>query len=403
MSRLKKLVLAFFVCMAVLMPCYADSLSLSTGINSVSQGVSGFGWGLFPVGTTFEYSKGFHAFDSLANNAEFSLELQFGAGTIWPSGSKDSGYNRWYDYNTGRPWWWYGEPEDTLDISYFRFASQLNTYLQQGFGINPVAGSGALVNVNLRWVSRYAVSAESLDVSKNGPDNAVFSNPEVFPVGQHIPAFPWLEGDRHLWNNNLSLSTYWYFRRGTSVDTYDGAYMDITLEAGPWWLGNSLFPDTVTSDYYKVHWSLEEYLTLFAVNQDNGWNWLNLMLGHSNSLGYTWGDVIPEHKIQTDRLRGYFTDSIWLRFTGPQFFATDCYPYFQISLNNSLAFGGVQNEISGNIRGVELNSSITFEMHLRLFGFIHVNYRFGYNFIKGFAPDVPNWWQDGQLGFYVSL
>ena len=105
--------------------------------------------------------------------------------------------------------------------------------------------------------------------------------------------------------------------------------MSIALEMGPSWLGNSVFPDAVTSDFYKLSWSMTEYLTLFVVEQDNGWNWINAMLGHSNTLGYTFGDVIPEHRLQTDRLRGYFTDSVWIKITGPQFIATDCYPYFQ--------------------------------------------------------------------------
>ena len=200
------------------------------------------------------------------------------------------------------------------------------------------------------------------------------------------------------------LSSYWYFRRSTSgTSTYEGLYMDLSFEIGPWWLGNNIFPDTVTSDFYRAYFSATQYMDVFSIRQENGWNWLNLMLGHSNTVSYTWGDVIPEHRIQRDRLRGQVSDSLYLRFTGPQFIASDCYPYFQVSLNNNIYFGGVQNDITGSISGVELVSSVSFEIHLRLFGFIHVNYRFGYDFIKGFEPEGPSWWQNAQLGFYVSL
>lgn len=397
MSLLKKAVLIILLALAAMMPCMADSYTLRTEINNVNW-LSGFGWGLFPVGTYFEYKTGFHPFDSLTHGAEYSIELSFDMASPSISG---------YDYKTGKPTWSDGSTENTLDLEYFRIGAQINTYLQQGFGINPIQGSGPLVNVNLRWVSRFVNSSESLNVSNQGdgkgPSSAIFNKPP-FSNGEVLVAYPWLEGGRQTWNNTLSLSTYWYFRRGTTrTDNYNGAYMDITLEAGPWWLGNSVLPDNITSNYYKAHFYLEEYLTAFVINQDNGWNWLNLVLGHSNSLGYTWGDVIPEHKIQTDRLRGYFNDSLWIRFTGPQFIATDCYPYFQVTLNNNLAFGGVQNEITGDIHGVELISSVNFEIHLRLFGFMHVNYTFGYDFIRGFSQASPAWRQSGQLGLSVSL
>ena len=380
-------------------PAFSDSFTLSTGISNVTQ-MSGFGWGLFPVGTTFKYSTGFHPFKSLTHGANFTIEFNFGMGDV-----DLTDFSSWYDYSTGRPWWYEGGPEekDVINGRYFRLYSQFDLSLEQSFGINPVQQSGALMTVGVKWVSRYSSASESLSLTADGPSGAIFTKPP-FTTGESLAAYPWLYGDRKVWNNSIILSSTWYFRRSTTnTENYDGMDMSIAFEMGPSWLGNSVFPDAVTSDFYKLSWSMTEYLTLFVVEQDNGWNWINAMLGHSNTLGYTFGDVIPEHRLQTDRLRGYFTDSVWIKITGPQFIATDCYPYFQISLNNNLAFGGVQNDVTGKIHGVELRSSVNFEVHLRLFGFIHVNYTFGYDFINGFSPEAPSWRQSGQLGFYVSL
>lgn len=402
MKKAARLLLVF-IFLLVPVGAFSDSLTLGTEINSVSYGVSNFGFGLFPIGTNFGYNTSFVLVPSLTHKASFDIEFQFDVSS--PSLSR-------YDYRTGQPWWSDGYTDDhEIGRNYFRIGSQFSTYIQQGFGINPVSGSGSMVNVRLAWFSRFTNASEPLSLSSDGPSNPVFTQPP-FSTNEHLQAYPWLQGDGRAWNNHLTLGTYWYFRKGTvGPSTYDGLYFDVIFELGPWWLGNSILPDNVTSDFYKLSASASEYLTIFAVEQDNGWNWLNLMLGHSNSLGYTWGDVVPEHRIQTDRLRGYFTDSVYLRFTGPQFIASDCYPYFQVSLNNNLYFGGVQNDITGELWGLELRSSASFEVHLRLFGFIHVNYRFGYNFARGYGDfdssgnisTRPGWWQNAQVSFYVSL
>lgn len=394
MSRVKRMALILVIVMVSVLPCFADSLSLSTSINSISYGISDFGWGLFPIGTNFDYNKVFHPFKSLTNGATFYVGLSFDIGSPWLWG---------YDYKTGKPYWSDGPTENTIDKVYFRIASQLDMFLEQGFGINPVEGSGAMVNLRLTWFSRFANYSESLDLSKSGPGNAIFNKPP-FSTNEELVAYPWLEGGRQLWNNHLAFSTYWYFRRSTTrTSNYDGVYMSTVFEYGPWWLGNNLFPDNITSDYFRAYWELNEKLTIFVIEQDNGWNWFNMELGHTNTVSYTWGDVIPEHKINTDRLRGNLSDTIYLKITGPQFIATDCYPYIQLNLYNNLYFGGVQNEITGDIHGIELISGISGEIHLRLFGFIHVNYTFGYDFIRGFGTGDPGWWQNAELGFYVSL
>lgn len=395
MNRLKRGALVILLAAVVLIPGFADSLSLKTEINGVSTGISGFGFDLFPTNTTFSYFKDdIDLGEAFQHDAIFHMQMEFRLGHSSISG---------YDYRTGYPWWADGGAQNTIDKDYFRLYSQIDMYFEQGFGTNFVAGEGPLMYLNVRWITRFASASEPLSLSQNGPANPTFTNPP-FSNDERLPAYPWLEGDRNSWNNIVSLGASWSFRRSsTRTSNYEGALLTANLEFGPSWLGNDIFPDTVTSDFIKASMSLEEYITVFVISQDNGWNWLNLVVGHSNTLGYTWGDVIPEHRLQTDRLRGYFSDSLWLRFTGPQFIATDCYPYLQLSLDNSLLFGGVQNEVSRDVHGVELRSGVSVEIHLRLFGFIHVRYRFGYDFIRGFDTVAPGWWQNGELGFYVSL
>ena len=343
-KNLCKKAIIFIFLLASMSPAFSDSQTLSTEISAVSNGVSGFGMGLFPTGTTFRYYKNFAISDALKNQAQFSIQFDFGLNNV------DLGS---YDLETGTPQWagaddgWLPEDED----DYFRVHSTVNTYLQQGFGTNPVSGSGALVNVTLRLVSRFAKATEALDLTS--PDDAIFNKPP-FNDGSTIAAYPWLTGDRLVWNNYLALNTYWYFRDyKTNTDNYDGAYLELSLEMGPWWLGNDITPDgVVTSDYYKA--------------------------------------------------LAYFEQRMML-FTGPQFIAGDCYPYIQFTLYNNVSYGGVQNEVSGKSFGLELKSGVSGEFHLRLFGFIHVRYQFGYDFIKGFNTEGPSWWQNAQLGFYVSL
>ena len=400
MSKLRKLLLVVVFSAFILFSVFADSITMSTSINSVSYGVSNFGFGLFPIATNFDYYTSYPLFDSLLSPLEFDVELAFDV--YQPSSSPTDNNISGYDYQTGKPWWSDGVTYNSLDKKYFRLGTQLSTYLQQGFGINPVEKAGSLVYLRLTFFSRFTYAGESLLLSSEGPGNTVFDKPP-FSNGEHLQAYPWLEGDGRTLNNNLAFSTYWYFRKNTGPnDTFDGAYLDLTFEYGPSWLGNS-DAGVVKSNYYKASIYFEQYLTVFTVKQDNGWNWLNMMMGHSNSTGYTWGDVIPEHKLQTDRLRGYLNDYLYLRFVGPQFLATDCYPIVQVSLYNNLSFGGVQNDITGEISGIELRSGLSFQFRLRLFGFMNFRFECGYNFINGFAVASPGWWQNAQIGFYVSL
>lgn len=396
MRRFRLASLALLI--SLTLPAWGEPGSFNTSIDAVSGGPDGFGWGLFPLGSSFTFYQDGKVSDSFRYPGRLALSFSFGFGNVSPSG---------YDWKTGAPAWSMTKAEqeesgfEALSGTYFRSVSQLTTYVEQGFGINPVAKSGTLGKARLSWLARYSMATEPLSISKDPNANDTFfaGNP-IF--GGAVPAYPWLEGDRSNWNHTLSFATYWYLRKSTGVDMYDGLYAYTNLEWGPWWMGNTSSIGNPTSDYTSIHVQVTEYLTIFSAKQDNGWNWLSLMLGHTNTLSYTWGDVIPEWKIGTDRMRGNFSDRVWLRFAGPQFIAADCYPYIELSMSNSLLFGGVQNDSTGT-EGIELTGNFTGEFHLQLFGFIHIRYQLGYRYARGFDAQGPGWWHNGALGFYVSL
>ena len=356
----------------------AESSSLDAYIEAVSGGVKGFGLGLFPLGTTFGFEKYFQMLED-ESRAEFQIELSFAFNNA--SLSKD------YDYLTGRPRWMldYDEQQEhhffggagwndggERSLSYFNPRSSVDIYLDQGFWTNPLNEKGTLFNVRVGYNARYAMSLEEATFSL--PGHGGLSSP-VFvdmsglprePFTDVLPAYPWLNGSRN-------------------------------------WLFNNMTPMGVQSDYYLMSLYVEEKMAVFSVEQENGWNWMNMYIGHSNTLQYIAGPVVPENRLPLDRLRGGLQDRIWIHFNGPQFMAGDCYTNIEFNLYNTLMFGGIVNEVDGSTFAVELQSSFTARLQLRLFGFMRLEYQVGYDFIRGVWPDSPAWWQNSALQFYVSL
>ncbi len=395
----------------------AESSSLDAYIEAVSGGVKGFGLGLFPLGTTFGFEKYFQMLED-ESRAEFQIELSFAFNNA--SLSKD------YDYLTGRPRWMLDYDEQQKhhffggagwndggerSLSYFNPRSSVDIYLDQGFWTNPLNEKGTLFNVRVGYNARYAMSLEEATFSL--PGHGGLSSP-VFvdmagiprePFTDVLPAYPWLNGSRNVFTDFLYLQLSLNMDRDTPTDAEceEGIGADLLLEAGPSWLFNNMTPMGVQSDYYLMSLYVEEKMAVFSVEQENGWNWMNMYIGHSNTLQYIAGPVVPENRLPLDRLRGGLQDRIWIHFNGPQFMAGDCYTNIEFNLYNTLMFGGIVNEVDGSTFAVELQSSFTARLQLRLFGFMRLEYQVGYDFIRGVWPDSPAWWQNSALQFYVSL
>lgn len=389
----------------LVVPLCADSFSFSTGINSISFGENSLGMGLFPLGTNYSFNRNFKAIKGYKYDASFYCRFEF---TL-----RDNWIPDFYSYVDGTPRWSLTSKEGNLKGSeyiggrLFNPQSNIYTYLQQGFGENPVGG-GPLVNIRLAWYTRYSMYLEYKQI--NNDYSTVFIDPTTglpkspFGPGTSLPGYPWLQDNHLAWNNHLELSLYWYLNKGISTNgASNGVYAETTFEYGPSWLGNTISPKGVSSNFWRVYGYLEEKMVLFSKNQDNGMNWANMYIAHSNSASYVGGDVVPEHKIPGDRLRGGFSDRIWITLNGPQFVAGDCYTYIDLALNNNIYFGHVVNEAANSTVANELQSSVSAYFHLRLFGFIRFDYSCGYNFNRGLWSWNPEWYQSAQVNFYVSV
>lgn len=387
-----------------MVPAFAGySVSLNTGIDNVSGGEYTFGFGLFPLGTTFSFNKSFKLIPEYRHNAYFATSISFSFRNSSFSG---------YDFFTGTPQWSLRKIDQESSFysgTYFNPYATLNAYVQQPFGTNPMTGNGSLVIVRAGLNTRYAMALERLGLAR-GDTGLVFSDlngttltPKPY-FNTSNTTYPWLQGDRNTLNNYMYLSSYWYFYESTGPSVWEGAYMDFSIEYGPYWFANTVSPSGYkTSNYFRFSFYAKEALSLYESRQANGYNWVNINLGHENSFSYTGGDIVPANKIPGDRLRGFLSDRISLRFTGPQFIAGDCYPYIEAAITNSLYFGHVVNEPSQETKAIEMQSNISLVFHLRLFGFLHMEYTCGYNFIRGIHSNYPGWYQGAQLSFYVSL
>ena len=384
---------------------FADSFTFSTSINGVSGGANGFGKGLFPLGTSYSHAKSFSLLGEKFPASTFNISIDFGFGDNWiPDG---------YTYDEGIPYWSMTVNEKNSIANkfiwgrYFNPRANLYLYLQQGFGTNPVAKGGNLVDIRLAFNTKYSLALEGNPFLKD-VNYLSFVNPDGTPKapfgpGTTLPSIPWLQDNRIAVNNNLALSTYWYLYKNTGTDAYDGAYAELTLEYGPSWLANTITPKGTISNYWKAYAYLEEKLTLCSTKQENGMNWATLYIGHSNSYSYVGGDIVPENKIPGDRLRHSFSDAIWIHLAGPNFIAGDCYTYINLGIYNNIYFGNVVNEVSQKTQAIELQSSLSGLFHLRLFGFIRFDYSFGYVFNRGLYAAGPYWWQSTEVSFYVTI
>ena len=92
-------VLVIVLVLTVLGSVFADSFTLSTAINGVSGGPDGFGWGLFPLGTSFEYNTSFPLSESLPYEASFEIESSFSISEVTLGDTVN------YDWKTGELWW----------------------------------------------------------------------------------------------------------------------------------------------------------------------------------------------------------------------------------------------------------------------------------------------------------
>ena len=398
----------FLLLLAILiltLPIYSEPLSLTTQVSSVYFGPHGLGFGFAPTGTNFVYYDYFNISPKLSNAASIFARLTFA--------SNDDSWFGGYNYETGTPYW-FTRIEDITDWSkymsgfYFNPGATLSISFYQGFGTNPVQKSGALATVGLEYYTRYNIALEALDVNR-GTKDPVFIDiknntyKEPFAPGNHIQAYPWLQDSRESWINSLTLSLSLDLKKSIGFGTYDGISFNASIEIAPSWLGNNVSMKYPTADYTRLHFQATQYLSLNEKTQDNGLNWLSIGLSHNSTYSYTTGSVIPNDKLPGDRFKNNYLDSLYITFNGPQFIAWDCYTDLTIGIYNYCYWGHIVNENPQTSKGIEWNSSLAMDFHMRLFGFMHFKYSLGYYFMRGISSNYPTWYQDAKVTFYISL
>ena len=405
---MKKLLCILLLSILLLTPLSADSNSLNTEITTVSMGPHNFGLGLAPTGTNFMFYKSFQMIPNYKHKAYFSTRLIFSA----LNNQKIDSYN----YETGTPEW-YNKLYDIKDIyndyyisgKYFKPEASVTLYLSQGFGTNPVEGSGPLIKLSTTWNSTFSIALEDLDLQVKDKDISLFIDPSTglykkpFGPETHIQAYPWLQDNRISLINNFKFSVDIYLKKNKGFNISDGLSISSYIEFGPNWLGNTVSMLYPTADYYKAGISVSENLALYSLKQDNGLNWLSIGFSHYNALNHTGGNIVPYNKLPSNRLTNTFSDSWTITFYGPQFIAWDCYSDISLSINNNLNFGHVVNEKAKTTFATELNTTLNMRFHLRLFGFMHFEYKLQYLFAGGIHCWYPNLKQKAKVSFYIAL
>ncbi len=384
---------------------YDESISLNAGITNITGGEYSFGLGMLPLGTSFEYERYVNMFPSLTHDAYFNTGITF---SFLNEDFED------YEYDTGIPFWslkkFEQDPEKLIyhgsgSDEYFKPSAAIDIYFEQGFGRNEKSLEDPYFIIRLGLNVHFTMAVEPLSLSRGDTTVPVFVD-EYGNLRQQftgdIMAFPWLQGDRKSLNSIIYTAMIFDFDHPIDSNTDEGLYGYITLEWGPYWLFNSLPGRYTTSDFYRVQGYLEEKMLLFSIKQDNGWNWVSMHFGHSNSVSYVGGDIVPDNRIPTDHLRGYVSDRIWITFTGPQFLTSDCYTYISLIMTNSCYFGTLVNS-SSDMNAFEFKGDCSIVFHLRLFGFIRFEYVCRYVYMVGFEARNPGWEQGAALSFYISL
>ena len=400
-----KLIMIILLVLLSLQPLLADSESLKTEITTVSFGPHGMGFGFAPTGTDFMYYNNFNISKKLQYPAYFKTRLVFSGINNTPFGG--------FRYTTGTPLWSlkHNEINDWnhfIGGNYLNIAGNANIYVNQGFGVNPVEGAGPLINLGFEFSSFYETARESLDVSRCSAspifiDAATGNYREPFQPGNKIQAYPWLQDTRNTLVNIIKADMSINLTRSTGFGASDGFYFNFFVEYAPEWLANNVTMKYPSADFYRLFISATQNLTLYNKRQANGMNWLTILVSHNSYLMRTAGNVVPRFRIPGDALENTFGDTLSLKFNGPQFIAGDCYTDFSLNLTNTCFFGHVVNENPKTTTAIQWQSNMNMYFHMRLFGFMHFEYTFGYNFMRGIHNWQPGFYQSAKIRFYIAL
>ena len=289
-----------------------------TGTGEASEYLSG---GLLPFTVSWTKNKSLQMLDE----EEFEkahLTLSFSS-----SISNVQDWNGGYDIATGA----IGGNDPFYGKKYFNPTASISMSLSQKFEFWTINGS---------FSTRYSHPMESLTLSNQkdlGEVSLVFGND--YWDKDAIASYPWFYGERNNFTANMGVS----FSRNYIVKGLDSMNVSLGFEMGPWWMLNSISNGNRLSDYYRVSGSASQSVRLKNTEQSIQLRWISISASHSNSFSYTFGSIVPQHKIGSYRLRGSLSDTFSISVSGPQLYDSSTTISGSASLVNVLYFGSTEN------------------------------------------------------------
>ncbi len=349
----RNILIAIVLILFSILPLYSSPL-FNEAINGTQTGVKNIAGGYLPISFSIRKTAKLNIFED-----EEKSTLTFNSGY---SLSESTEYAS-YDDETGHPRF----SINSSERSFFNPTATLSLSLSQSFD---------KWNYSITLNSRYSQIEERLSSSSGSGFYLSEKNSEGKWVNKYsdkdkIYSSPWFYGERTNLTNYITLSG----SRTFSVKGLDYMSVALNFEAGPFWLLNNVSNGGITlSDYWRVSASSTQQIVLKNERQSINLRWLTITAQHSDSLSYTGGKISPQNKINSFRLRGVLSDTFSLNFSGPELYDSGTTISASLSYNNSLYFGGFQNERSGKDRGWAYSSNLSSSFNLRLFGFISFYY-----------------------------
>ena len=348
-----------------------------TGTGEASEYLSG---GLLPFTVSWTKNKSLQMLDE----EEFEkahLTLSFSS-----SLSNVQDWNGRYDIATGA----IGGNDPFYGKKYFNPTASISMSLSQKFEFWTINGS---------FSTRYSHPMESLTFSNQDKwkeDDLLFG--DKYWDQESVAAYPWFYGERNNFTANMGVS----FSRNYIVKGLDSMNVSLGFEMGPWWMLNSISNGNRLSDYYRVSGSASQSVRLKNTEQSIQLRWISISASHSNSFSYTFGSIVPQHKIGSYRLRGSLSDTFSISVSGPQLYDSSTTISGSASLVNVLYFGSTENARDKIYRS-SYDSYISLWGNMTLFGIVSFSFSGTRYLTRGLSGGGNEWSVVGEVSMSFNL
>ena len=165
---------------------------------------------------------------------------------------------------------------------------------------------------------------------------------------------------------------------------------------------NSISNGNRLSDYYRISGSASQSVRLKNTEQSIQLRWISISASHSNSFSYTFGSIVPQHKIGSYRLRGSLSDTFSISVSGPQLYDSSTTISGSASLVNVLYFGSTENA-RDKIHRASYDSYISLWGNMTLFGIVSFSFS-GTRYLTSGLSSGKNYWSVvGEVSMSFNL